>query len=107
MNRSYTVNDFKSCVKKLTDCNPQFEIITDILVGFPSETERDFLDTMKLVEWLGSYKVYFQCLSYSKRPNTKASKMSGQIDQKIKKDRLKKVAILCRADQIIKKLKNR
>ena len=102
MNRSYTVNDFKYCVEKLMDYNSNLAIQTDIIVGFPSETEQDFLETSRLVEWLGRSKVFFQNLSYSPRPNTEASKMSGQIDQKTKYSRLKKITRLSRISYLLR-----
>ncbi|MDD5167014.1 MAG: radical SAM protein [Candidatus Omnitrophica bacterium] len=102
MNRSYTANDFKYCVAKLISYNPGIEIKTDIIIGFPTETKRDFFDTLRLVEWLGRNKVYFQCLVYSKRPKTEASKMSGQIEQKVKEGRLKQIERLCRISYVLR-----
>lgn len=101
MNRLYTVNNFKYCIKKLINYNPNLEIKTDIMVGFPSETEQDFLDTLKLVEWLGRNKVRFQCFTYSKRPNTEASKLPGQIDQRTKIYRFRRLANLCNFSYIV------
>ncbi len=105
MRRRYTVEDFKFCVKKLLGYNPDIEIKTDIIVGFPTETEEDFLETLKLVEWLGRYKVIFQCLSYSKRPGTKASKMLQQMDEITKRNRLEKLNVLCEYNEIFKNKK--
>lgn len=111
MNRRYTVGDFKDYIQKLTQFNHSLEIKTDFLVGFPSETDYDSLDSLKLAEWLGRHRVDFQCLAYSKRPNTKASRMPGQIDNQTKKDRLKQLSSLCkisytlRDKKLFKKLK--
>jgi len=102
MNRFYTAADFKYCVKKISEFNPKFPIMTDILVGFPSETENDFRKTLKLIEWLGRYKVFFQCLSYSKRPNTEASLMPGQIDYRVKQARLRKLNKLCELSYVMR-----
>jgi threonylcarbamoyladenosine tRNA methylthiotransferase CDKAL1 len=102
MNRNYTVEDFKSCVQKIMIYNQDLEINTDILLGFPSETDQDFQDSLRLVEWLGRQRVYFQCLSYSKRPNTEASRMSGQISQKTKDARLKQLRRLCGVSYILR-----
>lgn len=113
MNRNYTINDFKVYVQKLIACNQNLIINTDILLGFPSETKQDFRDTLKLVEWLGRNRVFFQCLAYSPRPNTKASKLPGQIDQKAKTMRLTRINKLCgfsyilRDKKLFKNLKRR
>ncbi|MEW6008788.1 MAG: radical SAM protein [Candidatus Omnitrophota bacterium] len=92
MERPYTVDDFKYCIEKIIEWNPKLELKTDIIVGFPSETKRDFLDTLKLVEWLSSKGVFIQFFNYSKRPNTKASSMPGQISAIIKQQRFRKCA---------------
>jgi MiaB/RimO family radical SAM methylthiotransferase len=111
MNRTYTVDDFKYCVEQLISCDPNVVIKTDVMVGFPSETEQDFLDTLRLVEWLGRYRADIQCLPYGKRPNTEASKMSKQISLKTKNARLKRLHKLCKLSyvlrnrQLFKKLK--
>ncbi|MDP2939163.1 MAG: radical SAM protein [Candidatus Omnitrophota bacterium] len=95
MNRSYDLNDFKYCVTRLRNCNPNLEIKTLFLVGLPSETEKDFLDSLKLAEWLISNNVVTDCIAYSSRPNTEASQMPNQIDSQIKQERLKRLSILC------------
>ena len=105
MNRSYTVNDFKYCIEKLIGYNPNLEIKTDIIVGFPSETEQDFLDSLRLVEWLGRNNVWFQSLIYSPRPNTEASKLPGQIDQRTKAIRIKRLKDLCSFSRILREKK--
>jgi tRNA A37 methylthiotransferase MiaB len=102
MNRNYTVNDFKYCVQKLIACNQNLEINTDILLGFPSETNQDFRDSLKLVEWLGRHRVHFQHLVYSNRPRTEASKMSGQISRKTNNSRLKQLKRLCIISYILR-----
>ncbi len=102
MNRNYTVSDFKSYVQKLISCNKKLVVKTDILLGFPSETNKDFQDSLKLVEWLGRNKVFFQCLAYSSRPGTKANKLPGQIDETTKAMRLKQLNQLCRLSYILR-----
>lgn len=102
MNRFYAVADFKYCVKKISELNPKLTIMTDILVGFPSEMENDFRKTLKLVEWLGRHKVFFQCLSYSKRPNTEASLIPDQIDYRVKQARLRKLNKLCELSYVMR-----
>ena len=103
MNRFYTVDDFKSYIEAIVASNPAIDLRTDILVGFPRETEYDFQQTLKLVGWLGRYKVEYQCLPYSRRPNTKADSMSGHLDQKTKATRFKILQRLCWINSILNK----
>lgn len=102
MKRQYSVEDFKDCIEKLLRYNYTLEIKTDIIVGFPQETEEDFLATLKLVEWLGRKRVFFQCLSYSPRPNTQASMLPGQVEERVKRARLKQLLNLCRISYILR-----
>jgi ribosomal protein S12 methylthiotransferase len=109
MRRQYTVDEVKYLIKKTKEYNPNLSIKTDIMVGFPSEKTNDFLDTLKLVEWLSRYKVMVQGFVYSKRPNTEAGKMPNQIDEKTKNARLKKLYKMVKMSGILgdKKLFNR
>lgn len=86
MNRKYTREDYLEKIRLLRSYMPDVAITTDIMVGFPTETEEDFLYTIDLVE-----KVNFSgafTFVYSKREGTPASKMDGQIDETISKDRI-------------------
>lgn len=91
MRRGYSVSEIKGCVRKINEYNPGVIIKTDIIVGFPSETKDDFLQTLKLIEWLGRYGVTFQSFSYSKRINTEASSLKGQLKPQTKNKRLKQI----------------
>jgi MiaB/RimO family radical SAM methylthiotransferase len=102
MQRGYTVDGFKECIKKLIAHNPGLDIKTDIMVGFPSETESDFLSSLRLVEWLGRYKVDFQCLVYSPRPFTEARSMAHQIPTRVKKERIRRLERLCTVSRILR-----
>ncbi|HHX23751.1 MAG TPA: tRNA (N6-isopentenyl adenosine(37)-C2)-methylthiotransferase MiaB [Thermoanaerobacterales bacterium] len=89
MNRKYTREHYLSLIKKMRDTIPDIAITTDIIVGFPGETEQDFLETLDLVE-----KVNFDSaftFMYSKRKGTPASEMEDQVDDEVKKDRLKRL----------------
>ena len=89
MNRKYTREDYFSKVELLRSYIPDVAITTDIMVGFPTETEEDFLDTVDLVE-----KVQFSgafTFIYSKREGTPAAKMDGQVDEEISKQRIMKL----------------
>lgn len=101
MNRRYTASDFKYCIRKLRNFSPDLEIVTDIMVGFPSETENDFKDTLRMVGWLIKNKVMILCAYYSKRPNTKAGTMNNQVKEVIKRNRFKRLTDLCLMDNWI------
>ena len=86
MNRRCSVEKYLSQIDSIRKIIPECAITTDIIVGFPTETENDFLDTVNLVE-----KVKFDgafTFVYSKREGTKAAVMDGQIDPEIQKDRI-------------------
>ncbi len=86
MNRRYSVEKYLSQIDSIRKIIPDCAITTDIIVGFPTETENDFLDTVNLVE-----KVKFDgafTFVYSKREGTKAAVMDGQIDPETQKDRI-------------------
>jgi threonylcarbamoyladenosine tRNA methylthiotransferase CDKAL1 len=91
MGRLYKINDCKYCVRKLKEYAPNLKILTNIMVGFPTETEEDFKDTMKFVSWLSRYVTHFSFIPYSKRPNTPASKMAGQLAPAVIKNRLQRL----------------
>ncbi len=86
MNRRYTREDYLNKVKLLRNYIPDISITTDIMVSFPTETEEDFLDTVKLVEEVGFAGAF--TFIYSKREGTPAAKMDGQIDETTSKDRI-------------------
>ena len=86
MNRKYTREDYLSKVETLRKYIKDISITTDIMVGFPSETEEDFLDTLSLVkqvEFAGAFTFI-----YSKRSGTPAAKMPEQITEDVAKDRI-------------------
>lgn len=89
MNRKYTVDDYLQKVNLLKKYIPDIQITTDIIVGFPSETEKDFEDTLKLIEKIKFSSAF--TFIYSNRSGTEANKMSGQIDYATKKARIQKL----------------
>lgn len=95
MKRDYKVEAFKSCITKILQCNKNIFIKTDIIAGFPTETDEEFMETVDLVEWLSRHNITFQCLAYSQRPGTEAFKMPGQIPSAIKEERVNKLNKLC------------
>ncbi|NCB31182.1 MAG: MiaB/RimO family radical SAM methylthiotransferase, partial [Clostridia bacterium] len=86
MNRRYTREDYLSLVSALRERVEGIEITTDIIVGFPGETEADFLDTLSLAEAAGFAAAY--TFMYSPRNGTAAAKMEDQIAEATKKERL-------------------
>ena len=86
MNRRYTVEDYLEKVGMIKKVMPDCAITTDIMVGFPTETEEDFSETLALVEKV-RYSQAFTFV-YSRRKGTVADKMDGQIAESVKKDRI-------------------
>lgn len=93
MNRRYTSADYLKKVEIIRKYMPDCAITTDIMVGFPTETEEDFLDTMKLVETVGFSSAF--TFVYSRRKGTVADKMEEQIPEDVKKDRIMRLVDLC------------
>lgn len=86
MNRRYTRDDYLALVDKIRAKLPDVGITTDIMVGFPGETEQDFCDTLDLVK-KARYSSAF-CFIYSRRKGTPAYSMPDQISYAVKKDRI-------------------
>lgn len=85
MNRPYRRQDYLNIVKVLKAFDPCYGISTDLIAGFPGETEEDFHDSLTLVEEAGFCRVH--AFKYSRRPLTKAASMEGQIPAPVKKAR--------------------
>ena len=85
MNRHYTSTDYLKIIDKLRSAMPDIAITTDIIVGFPGETEEDFEDTLKLCEQV-QYDSAFTFI-YSKRTGTPAAAMEDQVPEDIVKER--------------------
>lgn len=92
MNRHYTKDDYLNLVTKVRAACPDISLTTDIIVGFPGETEQDFLETMKVVEEVG-YDSAFTFI-YSKRNGTPAARMTEQIPDDIVHDRFDRLLSL-------------
>ena len=85
MNRPYNREEYLEIVKVLKEFDPEYGLTTDIITGFPGETEKDFADSVSLVEEVGFCKVH--AFKYSPRPMTKAAAMKDQIPPSVKKAR--------------------
>lgn len=101
MNRKYTREHYLDIVKKLKEKIPGIRLTTDIIVGFPGETEEDFMDTYHLVEEV-QYDGIFAFM-YSRRSGTVADKMQNQVPDDIKNYRVNKILDL---EKKIKSSKN-
>lgn len=89
MNRKYTREDYLEKIRLLRSYIPDIAITTDIMVGFPTETEEDFNDTVDLVEKVGFAGAF--TFIYSPRKGTPAAEMEGQIDAETSKKRIMKL----------------
>jgi tRNA-2-methylthio-N6-dimethylallyladenosine synthase len=86
MNRQYTREEYLEKIDKLREVSPEMSITSDIIVGFPGETEEEFLETLSVLE-----KVEFDDLfsfKYSDRPGVKATTLPDKVDEKVKAERL-------------------
>lgn len=86
MKRGYTALEFKSKIKKLKKIRPDIRLSTDIIVGFPGETDDDFQKTMDLVHEMGFDTSY--SFIYSPRPGTPAANLTDDTPPEVKKQRL-------------------
>lgn len=97
MKRPYTVKEFKELMQRLTSLQPGIAITTDVIVGFPGETEQNFQETLETVRSCGFSGIHV--FPYSKREGTPAAKYSEQIPNKIKEERVKALLEVARKSQ--------
>jgi tRNA-2-methylthio-N6-dimethylallyladenosine synthase len=82
MNRGYTRERYLELIEELRDTVPDIALSTDLIVGFPGETEADFQDTVDMVERVGYDGVF--AFRYSRRPGTPAAALDGQVPEDVK-----------------------
>jgi len=87
MNRGYTVSHYKNLIKKIRRKIPEVKISTDIIVGFPTETKKQFQNTAQLIKWAKFDSAYIA--RYSPRPGTAAAKLKDNVSNDEKKRRWK------------------
>ncbi|MDD2628052.1 MAG: radical SAM protein, partial [Clostridia bacterium] len=97
MGRKYTKEQYLRLVDKMKKEIAGVSFSTDIIVGFPNETEEDFLETLDVVEKVEYNQVYM--FIYSPRKGTVAEKMEGHIAEKVQKERFQRLKTL--ADEIV------
>lgn len=93
MNRHYTADDYRKLASSLRDAFPGATLTTDILVGFPTETEEDFLETVSFAKEIGFEKIHV--FPYSKRSGTPAAKMV-QLTNAVKDERASRLSLVAK-----------
>ena len=89
MNRRYNMDEFKNIINKIRNIRPNIAITTDVIVGFPGETDELFMETYNSIKEIGFTELHV--FPYSPRIGTPAAKMPNQVDGNIKKERVKKL----------------
>jgi tRNA-2-methylthio-N6-dimethylallyladenosine synthase len=97
MNRKHTMADYFRIVEKLRAARPDLALSTDIIVGFPGESEADFQETLRVVETVRFAQAY--SFKYSARPGTPAAERSGQLSGDVKSGRLASLQALLNEQQ--------
>jgi tRNA-2-methylthio-N6-dimethylallyladenosine synthase len=97
MNRKHTAAEYIALIERLRTLRPDIALSGDFIVGFPGEQERDFEDTLKLVEAVGYASAF--SFKYSRRPGTPGAAMAGQVDEAVKTERLARLQALLNAQQ--------
>lgn len=86
MNRRYRISDFVKTVNQVRQARPGIAITTDVIVGFPGETDAEFDETVALIRAISFSELHV--FPFSKRENTAAAKMSDQVESEVKKKRV-------------------
>ncbi|MFA9473066.1 MAG: tRNA (N6-isopentenyl adenosine(37)-C2)-methylthiotransferase MiaB [Filomicrobium sp.] len=89
MNRKHTAADYRRLIDKVRAARPDIALSTDVIVGFPGETEGEFLQTLRLVEDIGFAQAF--SFKYSPRPGTPAAKLEEQLPEEVKSERLQRL----------------
>ena len=98
MNRRYTTQEFEKVTRLLREAYPNAALTTDIIVGFPGETDEEFNNTYEFLKKVDFYKMHI--FKYSQRKGTKAAVMPNQIDGTIKEERSRKLISLSNENEI-------
>jgi tRNA-2-methylthio-N6-dimethylallyladenosine synthase len=92
MNRQHTIEEYLRKIEYMRGVNPAIELSTDLIVGFPSETEEEFEETLRVLEAAKFTQIF--PFKYSPRPGTKATEMEDDVPRKAKEDRLARAIAL-------------
>ncbi|MDQ0416242.1 threonylcarbamoyladenosine tRNA methylthiotransferase MtaB [Croceifilum oryzae] len=98
MRRKYTVEEYRETIRQLHEAMPNLAITTDVIVGFPGETDEQFENGLRFVEELGMYQLHV--FPYSKRTGTPAARMTDQVPENIKNERVRKFIELSKRLQL-------
>ena len=93
MARKYTREDYIELIQKIKEAIPNLSLTTDIIVGYPNETEEQFEETMSLYREVGFDTAYTYI--YSPREGTPAAKMQDNVPMEVKKERLQRLKCCC------------
>jgi threonylcarbamoyladenosine tRNA methylthiotransferase MtaB len=89
MRRKYTVDEYREKIEKIREAMPQVAITTDVIVGFPGETDEQFENSYRLIEELQFAELHV--FPYSKRTGTPAARMENQVSDKVKQERVQRL----------------
>lgn len=98
MNRKHTADEYIAIIHKLRDVRPDMAFSSDFIVGFPGESDKDFEDSLKLIETIGYAQAY--SFKYSPRPGTPAAEKETQLPEKLKEARLAELQRYLSAQQL-------
>lgn len=94
MNRHYTTAEYADLCRRLREHFPQCALTTDVMVGFPGETDEEFEDSCQFVQSIAFSRVHV--FAYSRRPGTVADRLPNQVDNATKSARSKRMIAVCR-----------
>lgn len=98
MNRKHTADDYRRVVDRLRAARPDLALSSDFIIGFPGETDADFVETLRLVRDIEYVQAY--SFKYSPRPGTPAAALDDQVPETVKADRLEALQQLLNAQQL-------
>jgi tRNA-2-methylthio-N6-dimethylallyladenosine synthase len=98
MNRKHSCDEYLRIIDRMKTMRPEMAFSSDFIVGFPGESEKDFQDTLKLVETVGYAQAY--SFKYSIRPGTPAGAMEYQVPEEVKNDRLYRLQDILNQQQL-------
>jgi threonylcarbamoyladenosine tRNA methylthiotransferase MtaB len=98
MRRMYTLSEFRDINAKIRNMHPDFNLTTDIIVGFPGETEDDFQQTCDVIREIGFSHIH--TFKYSRRKGTRADRMSDQVPEKTKNARSEIIRIIASENKV-------
>jgi tRNA-2-methylthio-N6-dimethylallyladenosine synthase len=97
MNRQHTADHYRQIIEQLRESRPDLVFSTDIIVGYPGESDKDFTDTLNFVRDIDFAQAY--SFKYSRRPGTPGASMENQVPEHIKSERLEQLQELLRKQQ--------